>query len=164
MRLIALLFILTATPAVAGVFFKSLDVEKVRVITPSTLEFVLGYASGYENGVLKLSISNVDFGSSESVDCRNADHLACERLTQLFERSKVKVYLNEFEYDSEKFKGQVYVDGKNLEHIMLSEGWYKFDYKQSRNKHLLMLQKEAMCKGKGIWAGYSSSLDEMCNI
>jgi endonuclease YncB( thermonuclease family) len=61
------------------------------------------------------------------------------------------------------FKGTVYVNGINLRHTMLRDGWYKFDYKNDRDVYDIMLQKEAECMRKGIWAHKNYTVtDERC--
>lgn len=164
MRVVLMLLMLFSASAFAEFFFKTLGVESAEVLTPSLVEIKLAESSGYAGGVLRFRLDNVQFEPSNKAPCGQVKSKECERLDLLLKQSNVEIYLNKFEHKTNEFKGDIFVNKQNLIHKMIREGWYKFDYKKTRNKVLILFQKEAMCKGKGIWARESSSLDAMCNI
>ena len=162
MRLLILPIIFLSSGAVASVFYKPLDVNAYKVISPSVIEFQI-QSSEYSGASVTMQITNVDFRGLSASSCEDLQEAHCERLSQYLDGSSVKIKLQEYNQSTQMFVGDVFINGDKLSHTMIKQGWYKFDYKQSRGKHLVLMQKNAMCKGLGIWAGKSTSLDTICN-
>lgn len=149
--------------ASANLLYKTINISEATVITPSLIEFVIPADHTRPSGVVTLKLMDIDFDAEENILCKKHHLNACERLQNLFEKNITQLHLKAFDHESQHFSGDVYVGGEKLTYMMVSKGWYKFDYKQTRNKYYVFLQKMAMCKGLGIWSGESSMLDEMCN-
>ncbi|MDI4652639.1 MULTISPECIES: thermonuclease family protein [Pseudoalteromonas] len=163
MRIILLVLLFLSASSNANLFFNTFDANDVEVLTPSSLRVTITERNEIRNGVLTVRIDDVDFGLSKNADCINSSTKDCSRLNTLLSNSSVKINLHSYNYKDEVYHGDIFVDGQNLSYYMIKNGWYKFDYKQSRSKHLVLMQKEAMCKGLGIWAISSQKIDEMCN-
>lgn len=163
MRLILVFFALVSSSSSANIFFQTLEVKEVEVITPSKLELTISHRELSQDGVIALSIHSVDFGEAKELNCVNGVFHDCKRLKSFLSSRPLKVSLTGYNYQAAIYEGDVFAGGENLSHYMIKNGWYKFDYKQSRSKHLVIMQKEAMCRGLGIWAIPSQKIDEMCN-
>ena len=163
MRIILAAIVLVSASSNANLFFNTIEADDVEVITPSSLRVTITERNEITNGALTVLIDNVDFGLAKNARCSTSKLKDCSRLNELLSKSSVKINLHSYDYQDEVFQGDVFVNGENLSYYMIKNGWYQFDYKQSRSKHLILMQKEAMCKGLGIWAISSQKIDEMCN-
>lgn len=163
LKTLTLTLAVMSSSAMCNVFFKPLDVSELEVITPSEIEFTIIGDEQYNNSKLVMKIQDVDFSAAENLDCTVDNNKECSQLLNHLNRKSITIELIAYDHDTELFTGNIFVNGSKLSHTMIREGWYKFDYKKSRSKHLVILQKNAMCKGLGIWSGKSTSLDYLCN-
>jgi|TARA_B100001059_G_scaffold171670_1_gene171768 hypothetical protein len=163
LKVLAFTLVAMSPRAMCNVFFKPLDVSELEVITPSKIEFTIIGDEQYNNSTLVMKIQDVDFSTAENLDCTVGNNKECSQLLSHLNLKSITIELMTYDHESQLFTGNIFVNGSKLSHTMIREGWYKFDYRKSRSKHLVILQKDAMCKGLGIWRGKSTSLDYLCN-
>lgn len=156
-KLVLFIFTLVCLPVNANVInhykSKTFIAQSVKVLSPSLLE-IHAHLTQDPTNISKLYIRTdgliYDEGDQEKCD---EDILSrnCKRLMDAINLATVQFRLGD-NIGNSVFTGVVYVDGVNLRHTMLREGWYKFDYKKSRSHYDIILQKEAECRRKGIWS------------
>lgn len=166
-NLVLLLFFVLSWKAGADVIThymtKSFQAESVNVVTPKLIE-VTAYMSGSREALSKLYIQTdgLIYDEGDQIACVQHFSTNCARLKAKLEASLVQFSLRD-SIGKSAFNGVVYVNGENLRHTMLRDGWYKYDYKVSRSYYDILLQKEAECKRKGLWKHISYlPTDERC--
>lgn len=149
------------------VFHQTFKVETATVVAPNLIDVTTTFNGTTELARLKINLSGVDFGSVANRDCVNSTGkttVDCDRLDNFLANKLVQINLRSYNRTNDSFDGKVFVDGQSLKNSMLSEGWYRHDYKKSRNKYSIILQKSAMCRGKGIWRELHSTMTDLeCN-
>jgi hypothetical protein len=142
---------------------KTFRAETTTVLTPKLLK-ITAYLTGNKEQLSKVYIQmdGLVYDDGDHMDCSENSSSNCTRLMNVLDASSIQFTLSDPIGES-AFNGAVYVNGVNLRHTMLREGWYKFDYKVGRSHYDILLQKEAECKRKGIWKHVTYSVtDERC--
>lgn len=163
MRYLMVVSALFSSNLMADVFFKPLSVSDFDVISPAVIEFTIQSPEKYKNSKARMMVTEVDFEGLGMVRCEKQSNKDCQRLNDFLASAPVNIQLIKYNQSTAMFTGDILVNGDKLAHTMIKQGWYKFDYKTTRSKHLVLMQKQAMCKGLGIWQGKSTSLDTLCN-
>ena len=163
MRYLILFCWIFSCGAIANIFNQTAEASNVKVITPSILEFTTTINHSIPSGKLRIKIKDIDFNGKSNVECKLFKLEDCDKLSSLLSDAKIQINLKKYDHEKAVFIGDVFINGENLVYKLIKEGWYKFDYRQSRNKYYVLLQKHAMCNGLGIWQGYSSTIDYACN-
>lgn len=146
-----------------GILHKTFQVKNANVITPSVVEFTTVETQEVPEGKLALKLRYIDFEGRSEFDCTQDITDECERLQNTLDGSNIQLNLDSYDRQKGYYFGDIFVGDDELVYKMISEGWYKFDYTQTRSKHFVLLQKKAMCTGVGIWQGQSHLLDVQCN-
>lgn len=132
---------------------KTFVAQSVKVLSPSLLE-IEAYFTDDQTNISRVYVRTdglvYDKGDQEKCD-EDVISPNCQRLMDEINLATVQFRLAD-NIGKSVFTGIIYVNGVNLRHTMLREGWYKFDYKKGRSHYDILLQKEAECKRKGIWS------------
>ena len=162
-----LLFIPFFANASDSHFYRTVNAESVEVITPAKLLLTTRFNGATELAQMTFYLEQVDFNGKENSKCNDATSQQlrneCNRLSNFFENKEIKFKLND-NTEAGEFTGEIYVNGINLQNHMIREGWYKFNYRNSRSKYLVIIQQKAKCLNKGIWKTESLKRDIECNI
>lgn len=142
---------------------KTFSAETVTVLTPKLLEITAYLTTNKEQlSKVYIQIDGLIYDEGDQIPCSENQSSNCTRLMNVVDASPIQFSLSDPIGES-AFNGTVYVNGVNLRHSMLRDGWYKFDYKVGRSHYDILLQKEAECKRKGIWKHVTYSVtDERC--
>ena len=162
---IVFLFVVNNVSASNVVFNQTFTANEIKVVSNGVVNIVTTFGGKTETANFNYYIDGIDFAGSAYNECNNdSPTVPCELLLNFFEGKEVKFVLSKYDGSKNLFSGQLYVDGKSIKDVMIRNGWYRFDYKQSRNRYLAILQKEAKCSARGIWKSRYSPLTEMeCN-
>ncbi|MFT7008990.1 MAG: hypothetical protein ACJAXJ_003538 [Colwellia sp.] len=156
-KLALLMFTLMCLPVNASVInhykAKTFIAQSVKVLSPSLLEIQAYFTKDLTNlSKVYIRTNGLIFDEGDQEKC-DEDVISpnCQRLMDEIKLATVQFQLAD-NVGKSSFTGIIYINGVNLRHTMLREGWYKFDYKKSRSHYDILLQKEAECKRKGIWS------------
>jgi len=130
---------------------KRFEADSLEVISPKRLTIL----SKDDNLLYEVELLDIKFSVHES--CSTNILNACHYIEQSFKKAQI-VHVQVEPNGKEGFQGYVYLDGISLSDLLIQEGFYRFDHMQSRARHLSLLEKEAFCKMKGIWANNQNSL------
>lgn len=149
-----------------NVLHKTYEVSKINISSPRLLELWTSFNNTTRLSRLKFIVTGVQFSGDEFIDCTDHGNVnnSCSRLTALFKGAKLQVNLKTYDASTQSFGGDLFINGRNMIHIMIEEGWYLFDHSIGRSKYLILLQKQSMCLGKGIWSIRHSNKTKLeCN-